>query len=144
MDSSSSGRFSLFASIAAAGACGALLACTDTGIHRDPDLPDPPKIETFQIEGSFCTEDPETVSFPVKVWFVIDDSGSMGDADPNMARYSAAKALATALEDTEAPPSMFFGGEIFSGDTAVRFSQPDRFTPSAAQFNANIDAVANE
>lgn len=138
-----SGRFSLLASIACAASTGGLLACTDTGIHRDPVLPDPPKVETFALEGTFCTEDPETVSFPVKVWFVIDDSGSMGDADPNMVRYSAAQALATALEDTEAPPSMFFGGEIFSGDGAVRFSQPDRFTPSAATFNANVAAVAN-
>ena len=107
-------------------AASALLACTDTGIHRDPVKVEPPAVETFQLEGTFCTEDPETVNFPVKVWFVIDDSGSMGDADPNMIRYSAAQELATALEDTSPPPTMFFGGAIFSGDTSVRFSLPDR------------------
>lgn len=132
-----------FAAASTVLAASSLLACTDTGIHRDPPKVDPPPIETFQIEGSFCTEDPETVSFPVKVWFVIDDSGSMGDADPNMVRYSATQELATALEDTAPPPSMFFGGEIFSGGEAVRFSQPDRFTASAATFNANVAAVAN-
>ena len=131
------------ATVSTAASAALLFACTDTGIHRDPPRVDPPKVETFQIEGTFCTEDPETVSFPVKVWFVIDDSGSMGDADPNMARYTEAQALATALEDTEPPASMFFGGAIFSGDESIRFTQPDRFTPSAATFNANVAAVMN-
>lgn len=122
----------------------ALFGCTNTGLHRDVGPPPPPPKETINVEGTFCTEDPETLSFPVKIWLIIDDSGSMRNNDPNMARYTAASALAAELEDTDPPPDMFFGGEIFSGNVgAIRFTQPNRFTPSAATFAANVAAVAN-
>lgn len=94
------------------------------------------------VEGRFCTDDPDTIVFPVKVWFIIDDSGSMQQNDPNQQRYAQVKALAQRLEQ---PGVFFFGGETFAGnaDGARRFTNPQRFTDSVATFSANVDAVAN-
>lgn len=123
---------------------GALLlaaaACTDVDLLK-------PRTDEVQkgiatVEGRFCTDDPDTLVFPVKVWFVIDDSGSMQQNDPNQNRYEQPKALA---ERMEKPGVFFFGGETFAGDAngARRFTNPDRFTDSAATFGANVDAVKN-
>ncbi len=118
--------------------------CTDAGLHRNEGPPPAPPEDTITVQGSFCTEDPETLKFPVKIWFIIDDSGSMQNNDPNQRRYEAAKELANALQDPDqANPAMFFGAERFADQGASRITQPDRFTPSAAVFNANIAAVQN-
>lgn len=129
-----------------AAAAAALFGCTNTGLHRDVGPPPPPPKETIDIQGTFCTEDPETVEYPVKIWMVLDNTGSMNDNDPNEERFNAATALAVALEDTEPPPQMFFGAMIFSegGLGTQRITLPDRFTPSAATFTANIDAVRGQ
>lgn len=126
----------------------ALLAagCTNTGLHRDEGPPAPPPKQVVTVQGTFCTEDPETVKFPVKIWLVIDDTGSMQQNDPGQGRYQAARDLATALQDPDqANPSILFGAMKFAegGTGTLRITQPDRFTPSAATFIANIDAVAN-
>jgi hypothetical protein len=116
------------------------LGCTETELYR-------PKTDEVQrgvgtVDGRFCTEDPATLIFPVKVWFIIDDSGSMTQSDPNQKRYSEAKAVATRLA---APGRMFWGAETFAGnaDGAKRVTQPERFTDSASTFGMNIDKVAN-
>lgn len=126
-----------------AAAAAALFGCTNTGLHRDVGPPPPPPKETIDIDGTFCTEDPETVSYPVKIWMVIDNTGSMNQNDPGEERFNAAVALGVALEDTEPPPSMFFGGMIFSegGLGTQRISLPDRFTPSSATWTGNVNAV---
>lgn len=117
-----------------------LSSCTDTELLK-------PKTSEVQkgiasIEGRFCTEDPDTLVFPVKVWFVIDDSGSMQTNDPNQKRYAEPKSLATRMEK---PGVFFFGAETFAGDAngAKRITQPNRFTDSAATFGQNIDAAKN-
>ena len=99
--------------------------------------------ETIDVQGTFCTEDPETVSYPVKIWMVLDNTGSMNTNDPGEERFNAADALSIALEDTEPPPSMFFGAMIFSegGLGTQRITIPDRFTPVASTFVANVAAV---
>lgn len=123
---------------------GALLllcaACTDVDLLKPRTSEVQKGIAT--VEGRFCTDDPDTIVFPVKLWFVIDDSGSMQTSDPNQKRYEEPKALADRLEK---PGVFFFGGETFAGDAngARRFSNPERFTDSAATFGGNIDAVKN-
>lgn len=123
-----------------------LAGCTNTGLHRDEGPPPAPPKETITVQGTFCTEDPETVKFPVKVWMVIDDTGSMNNNDPNEERFNAAQALATALQDpNQADPAMFFGAMRFADrpDGVSRLTTP-RFTPSAATFNAQIDAARGQ
>jgi hypothetical protein len=115
-------------------------ACTDVELLKPRTTEVQKGIAT--VEGRFCTDDPDTIVFPVKVWFIIDDSGSMQTNDPNQRRYEEAKAFAQRLEK---PGVFFFGGETFAGDAngAKRFTQPHRFTDSAATFGANVDAVKN-
>lgn len=134
-------RFAVLAASAAA-----LFGCTNTGLHRDIGPPPPPPQTTIDVQGTFCTEDPEDVAFPVKVWMVLDNTGSMNQNDPGEERFNAAIALAQALEDTDPPPDMFFGAMIFSegGLGTQRITLPDRFTPSAATFQGNIDAVRGQ
>ena len=75
--------FSIFALATAAGA-----ACSAAKLQ-------PPEvvIETFTgeitVKGSFCTDSPEEVVFPVKVLFLVDTSGSNQFTDPNQQRASA-------------------------------------------------------
>lgn len=118
----------------------ALAGCTDVDLRK----PNTTEVQrgVAQVQGRFCTLDPATLVFPVKVWFIIDDSGSMQQSDPNQRRYGEAKALAARLEK---PGVNFWGAETFAGDVngAQRVTQPDRFTDSSATFGANIDAVAN-
>ncbi len=69
---------------------------------------------------------------------MIDDSGSMQMNDPNQKRYTGVEALATQLG---APGKVFFGGEVFSGDRTLRFSNP-RFIDDVPTFNAEVAATA--
>ncbi|MEW6431225.1 MAG: VWA domain-containing protein [Myxococcota bacterium] len=122
------------------GALLALAACTDVDLLKPRTSEVQKGIAT--VEGRFCTDDPDTIVFPVKLWFIIDDSGSMQTNDPNQKRYEEPKALAQRLEK---PGVFFFGGETFAGDAngARRFTQPERFTDSATTFGENVDAVKN-
>ena len=132
--------------VVTAAAAATLFGCTNTGLHRDIGPPPAPPQTTIDVEGTFCTEDPENISFPVKVWMVLDNTGSMNTNDPGEERFNAAVALAQALEDPDPPPDMFFGAMIFSegGLGTQRITLPDRFTPSAATFQANVDAVRGQ
>ena len=114
--------------------------CTDADVFL-PRVDPLPKAEVQpnSIKGTFCNEDPETVVFPVKVWMVIDDTGSMKDNDPNMGRYSAVEDL---VSKVAAPGKVFFGGEVFSSEKTAVFSTP-RFTDDAALFISQERAVAS-
>ncbi len=118
------------------------LGCADTELYL-PMVPPPPEPEVMpnEIKGTFCTEDPKTLVFPLKVWFIVDDSGSMQNNDPGQKRYSAIKELANKLK---APGERFWGGQIFAGDNrgARRFAMPVRFTDDITVLNAGIDGVA--
>ncbi len=123
-----------------------LAGCTNTGLHRDEGPPPAPPKEVVTVEGTFCTEDPETVKFPVKVWMVIDDTGSMNQNDPGEERFNAAQALATGLQDPDqTDPAMFFGAMRFADrpDGVSRLTNP-RFIAAAATFNAQIDAARGQ
>lgn len=113
--------------------------CTDVDVYF-PDVEPPPDVEVRpnNVKGAFCNEDPQTVVFPVKIWMVIDDTGSMQDNDPNGRRYSAVEDLVNKLA---APERVFFGGEVFSSERTAVFSTP-RFTDDAALFISQERAVA--
>lgn len=58
-----------------------ILACTDAslrGIPVEPTVRD----DKLQISGTFCTEDPSTLLFPVRVLIMVDASESMIVTDP--------------------------------------------------------------
>ncbi len=114
------------------------LACTNADLFEPEIPPEPvPEVKPNEIKGTFCVEDPATIVFPLKIWFIIDDSGSMATSDPNQRRFTAVKDLATGLAQ---PDRRFFGGEIFAGENATRFSNP-RFTDDVKVFNASVDSV---
>jgi hypothetical protein len=114
--------------------------CTDVDILL-PEVqpPPPPEQKPNALMGQVCTEDPQTIVFPVKVWLVIDDSGSMQQNDPNQGRYNAAIQLAMRLN---APGRVFFGGQVFAGDQTRRFTNP-RFNDNTAQFIQQVQAQSN-
>lgn len=116
----------------------AAAGCTDVDILL-PEVPPPPPVEMKPntLLGTFCTEDPATIVFPLKIWFVVDDSGSMQTNDPNRRRYTALKELAAKLGE---PGKVYFGGMKFSGDAAMRFTTP-RFLDDVAAFGAQVDAA---
>lgn len=91
--------------LAAAVACG----CTDTDVFRLSEPPPLPE-DTVTVEGTYCACDPESLTFPVKILFVLDDSGSMAESDPSFRRLQAARDLIAALA---AEPEIYFGVERF-------------------------------
>ena len=59
----------------------AMVGCTDAhlrGIPIDPTIRD----DKLEISGTFCTEDPSTLLFPVRVLIMVDASESMRVTDP--------------------------------------------------------------
>lgn len=82
-----------------------LLAACDNG----PDLENTTARMTATIDGSFFTEDPDDLIFPVKVLFAIDCSGSMGAAgegsDPTNQRLAATLAF---VEQYNGNPNVSF------------------------------------
>jgi hypothetical protein len=119
---------------------GSLIACTDVDIYLPGvEPPAPPEVKPNKIAGQFCTEDPSTIVFPLKVWLIIDDSGSMMMNDPNQRRYSAVQELANRLG---APGKVFFGGQVFSGNRTQRFTNP-RFIDDVTLFNSQVAATTS-
>jgi hypothetical protein len=119
---------------------GGATACTDADLlFPTVDPPPPPEIAPNEIKGQFCTQDPATIVYPMKVWFVIDDSGSMQMNDPNQNRYKKVCTLAMAKAD---PGHVFFGGEVFSGVRTKVFTSP-RFMDDVPMFCAQVTAAQN-
>jgi hypothetical protein len=118
------------------------VGCTNTGLHQNIGPPAPPPKDTVEVKGTFCTEDPQTVKYPVKIWFVIDDTGSMQQNDPGQVRYTAAVALANALAGTSG--QMYFGGIKFSdvGIPEILNPAPPHFTNVVPTFVAAVQAIA--
>jgi hypothetical protein len=63
-------------------AAGAAAACSNSSLVDVPIPPPPPLDDQVSIHGSFCTEDPYELSFPVRVLFIVDTSQSMNVTDP--------------------------------------------------------------
>jgi len=57
-------------------------ACTQGDLLPVPP-PDPGKLDNrVAVKGDFCTTDPDTLNYPVKVMFVVDQSSSLNAVDP--------------------------------------------------------------
>ncbi len=102
-----------------AATAGALNSCTKTelvGIAPDPKRP----IDNqFTVEGSFCTEDPLAVEFPVKILFVVDTSQSMDVTDPpdprNNGESGRMRAVLDVIETYAGIPGVELGIITFNG-----------------------------
>lgn len=111
-------------------------SCTDTGVHRTPGKPGKPPKHTVEVQGTYCASDPETLTFPVKILFILDDSGSMGASDPQYGRLQAARDLVTELLPKD---EIYFGVEKFQNGVPEMVTEP-AFTRDATMLNG---ALAN-
>src|SRR3954470_18327751 len=59
-----------------------LASCSNAPLYGLADPLKPPIDNRLAVSGSFCTEDPLAVEFPVKILFVVDVSQSMAETDP--------------------------------------------------------------
>ncbi len=92
------------------------LACTDVDLFQTPGLGDGPVDNKLAIQSNFCTEDPTTLDFPVKILFVVDTSQSMVRTDPGGRRLTAVQEVVDAyIQD----PGVEFGIIQFAAATNV-------------------------
>jgi len=100
-----------------------LSACTRAKLVPIPEEDPGRRDDRIKIEGKFRTTDPETLNFPVKVLFVIDDSQSMTVTDPITPEYPAGYrpvAIADAIETLSlATPGIQFALITFGAATTV-------------------------
>ncbi|MEZ0315103.1 MAG: VWA domain-containing protein [Myxococcota bacterium] len=97
-------------------------ACTDAELCVMPCMDPPPPVEdnVVHVEGDACTVEPASVTFPYKILFIIDVSGSNATSDPLDRRADAVQRV---IEEYGNNPSISFG--------IVRFhSEAERVTPT--------------
>ena len=115
------------------------MGCTDRSLSRVPGLGEGPADNKLAVRGQFCTEDPTTLSFPVKILFVVDSSQSMDTTDPTGRRLSAVREVVDAFIDD---PGVSFGIIQFAGATNVLTQDPvamaDGFTRDRAELESAI------
>ena len=92
------------------------VGCTDVPLFRVPGLGQGPVDNKLSVRGQFCTEDPTTLSFPVKILFVVDSSQSMDRTDPTGQRLTAVREVVDTFVND---PGVSFGVIQFAGATNV-------------------------
>lgn len=105
-------------------ACGGLLlagslalsGCTDRSLFAAPGLGEGPIDNKVAIQSTFCTEDPTTLDFPVKILFAVDTSQSMNRTDPTGQRLLAVQEV---VDTYILDPGVEFAVIQFSGFTNV-------------------------
>jgi hypothetical protein len=116
------------------------------GCDNGPPLENSTARQPAEIEGSFYTENPDELIFPVKVLFALDCSGSMGAAgegsDPNNQRLAATREF---VERYNSNPNISF--EIMLWNQSVfRTTYVDGYpgyTKDAADIQAVLSNVNN-
>ncbi|PKN54954.1 MAG: hypothetical protein CVU56_23750 [Deltaproteobacteria bacterium HGW-Deltaproteobacteria-14] len=105
--------------------------CTDAGFQpiAPPDLVSYDAL--LRVQGRFCTEPPEDVVFPVKVLFLIDQSGSLQCTDGDNRRFQAIDDIISQLRPN---PYVSFAVIGFSS-----WSREVAFTRDRAAIDAVID-----
>jgi hypothetical protein len=130
--------------------CFSVLVCVVAialvGCDNGPDLENSTHRQRATIDGSFFTESPDDLIFPVKVLFAIDCSGSMGAAgqgsDPTNQRLAATLAF---VEEYNSNPNVSF--EIMLWNQSVfRATQVDGsagFTKDMGEIQSVLSNVVN-
>jgi hypothetical protein len=91
-------------------------ACTDVVLCAEQfcePAQEPVEDNLVRIEGQVCTADPASVTFPYKVLFIIDISGSNDDSDPLDNRVGAVRRIVDQYIET---PAISFGAIVFSDE----------------------------
>ena len=78
----------------------------------------------LSVNGTFCTTDPDELDFPVKVFFIIDTSQSMGVTDPDLTRLDAILDVVDAVQDQ---PGVEIGIETFGATSGIVTSKCDDY-----------------
>jgi len=98
-------------------------SCSDVKLgHYEPNI-------TTEIQGVFCTENPQELVFPVKILFIIDTSGSMAFTDPEAQR---AQAVGEVVNQFNTNPGVSFALIRFSGSSILL---TDEFTKDPAELD---------
>lgn len=116
----------------------AAAGCTDFDLYLTPEDGVGPLDDALAVQTRVCTRDPTTLSFPVRILFVVDTSQSMNRTDPTGRRLTAVQEVVDAfLPD----PGVSFGIIQFSGQTSVLTQDAagrDGFTRDRAELEAAI------
>ncbi len=75
------GQLALAAGLALAAAALSAPGCTRAGLESIPEIPRVVD-DKLEISGSLCTLPPQSLTYPVRVLFVVDASDSMEVNDP--------------------------------------------------------------
>lgn len=115
----------------------ALPGCTDFSLFQTTGTGEGPLDDSLTIETRFCTADPTTLEFPVRIMFVVDTSQSMNRTDPNGRRLLAVQEVVDAfLPD----PGTSFAIVQFSGQTTV-LTQNERGEDGFTRDRAEIESA---
>lgn len=123
-----------------------LLCILPVGCDNAPPLERATELQSATLRGTFYTESPDDLIFPVKVLFAIDCSGSMGAAgegsDPSNRRLAAARAF---IDEYNGYPNISF--EILLWNQGIyRATEADGqrgFTKDIGEIDAVLSNVVN-
>ena len=96
------------------------------------------------ITGEFFTESPDKISFPTKILFAIDTSGSMEDSDPQSLRLEAVQSFITEYADS---PNIYFEIMLWSTDVYETTRNADNnsaFTQDTVELNRVLNLAQND
>jgi hypothetical protein len=110
----------------------ALAACTSAALER-PEVQLPPaRDDKLSLSGTFCTDVPRPVEFPLRVLFVVDVSQSMNVTDPAPATCDATtcftargQAVLEVLDNYPAGAGVEYALEVFESGSSVLTTDED-------------------
>ncbi|MCS6912507.1 MAG: VWA domain-containing protein, partial [Myxococcota bacterium] len=98
-----------------------VLGCSDAGLQPREPQPTPGVDNLLRIDGTLCSDEPERTSYPVKILFAIDASGSMQFTDPNRKIRDAVHSV---VERLRTNPSVRFAILSFNGIVRINSADP--------------------
>lgn len=132
----------------------AVLSCTRAVFVPAPPEDPVDRDDRVEVRGDFCTTDPETLNFPVKVMFIVDRSQSMNVTDPdvNIAPMGAppvmganrVRALLEAVDVLSTVVGLEVGVVGFGASTTVETEDCDTYTPTRTNCQSGFTGDRNE
>ncbi|HUB09148.1 MAG TPA: VWA domain-containing protein [Myxococcales bacterium] len=119
-----------------------LASCTGVYLY-DLGSPAPPPVDRqIQLQGQFCTLGPNDVLSPVKIFFVMDGSGSMNISDPQNTRGQAMVDLLNTFPQND--PNVWFTAMVFAGQITkfVTKSAQPQFDQLETYSQQDLETVA--